>query len=158
MIYRLQQVNLVVGDINSQAKELASSYEPSLETFSPNFEKLLGQFSTEFDRYRLDEVIVAAIAPIVRSLCALNGNASDGVTQVRRMLAQWHPLHDPCAFTRLFRIWRNALKMAVPDEKPQDQVSVYGISTVISSAPAVYVSRLLDCTLTTDYAFPGRSR
>ena len=65
MISRLQQVNIVVGDINSQAKELASMYEPSLETFSANFEKLLGHYATEFDRYRLDEVVVAAIAPIV---------------------------------------------------------------------------------------------
>ncbi|TFY68825.1 hypothetical protein EVJ58_g784 [Rhodofomes roseus] len=120
LIARLQQVNLVVDDINSQARELASTYEPSLETFSASFEKLLGQYATEFDRYRLDEVIVAAIAPIVR-----------------RMLAQWHPLQDPATFTPLFRLWRNALKMAPPDEKPQDQVSVYGTSTVISTAPVV---------------------
>ncbi|KZT67357.1 TFP11-domain-containing protein [Daedalea quercina L-15889] len=120
LISRLQQVNLVVEDINSRARELASTYEPSLETFSDDFEKLLGQYAKEFDRYRLDEVIVAAIAPVVR-----------------RMLAQWHPLQDPVAFTPLFRLWRNALKMALSDEKPQDQISAYGSSTVISSAPVV---------------------
>ncbi|KAH9930300.1 GC-rich sequence DNA-binding factor-like protein-domain-containing protein [Fomitopsis serialis] len=120
LISRLQQVNLVVDDINSQARDLASMYEPSLESFSANFEKLLGQYANEFDRYRLDEVIVAAIAPIVR-----------------RMLAQWHPLQDPVAFTSLFRLWRNALKMATHEEKPQDNVSVYGSSTVISPAPVV---------------------
>lgn len=80
VVHRLQQVNIVVGDINAQAKELSSMYEPSLENFSPSFEKLLGQFSAEFDRYRLDEVIVAAIAPIVRSRSASVAMFSNSVT------------------------------------------------------------------------------
>ena len=67
------------------------------------------------------------------------------------MLAQWHPLQDPSAFTPLFRIWQNALKMAIPDERPHDQVSVYGSSTVISSAPVVYVGRMLCCIPTTNH-------
>lgn len=74
MIARLQQVHLVVDDIESQAKEMKSSYEASLEPFSANFEKLVGLYPNEFDRYRLDEIVVAAIAPVVRrssgsSLC-----------------------------------------------------------------------------------------
>jgi len=120
LIARLQQVNLVVDDISSQAREMSSMYEASLEPFSAHFEKLLGQFPKEFDRYRLDEVIVAAIAPVVR-----------------RMLAQWEPLQDPAAFTPSFRLWRGALKMASQEEKPVDQIQVYGSSTVISAAPLV---------------------
>jgi tuftelin-interacting protein 11 len=65
VISRLQQVHLVIDDINMQAKELASVYEATLEPFSPLFYKLLEQFSREFDRYRLDEIVVAAIAPLV---------------------------------------------------------------------------------------------
>lgn len=61
----MQQVNLVVQDINTQAKQSASSYEVSLDAFSPLFSQLLVQFPTEFDRYRLDEIVVAAIAPLV---------------------------------------------------------------------------------------------
>ncbi|KAI9062556.1 TFP11-domain-containing protein [Trametes sanguinea] len=117
LIARLQQMNLVVDEINTQSREAASTYEVSLDPFNASFDKLLGQYAKEFDRYRLDEVVVAAIAPVVR-----------------RMLASWHPLEDPTAFTANFRAWRRALKMAAPEEKPQQQVQVYGSSTVISTA------------------------
>lgn len=120
LIARLQQVHLVVDDIESQAKEMKSSYEVSLGPFSANFEKLIGLYPMEFDRYRLDEVVVAAIAPVVR-----------------RMLTQWQPLEDPQAFVSDFRAWRKALKMAEPeDDAPVQQVQVYGSSTVISSSAA----------------------
>ena len=65
VIARLQQIHLVVDDINSEAKRLSISYEPTLDPLSPSFDKLLGQFAGDFDRYRLDEVIVAAISPVV---------------------------------------------------------------------------------------------
>lgn len=120
VITRLQQVNLVVDNISAQAREMASMYEASLDPFSANFEKLLGQFPKEFDRYQLDEVVVGAIAPVVR-----------------RMLAQWQPLEDPTAFTQLFRLWRGALKMTVVEEKPPDQLQVYGSSTVLSAVPVM---------------------
>lgn len=55
------------------------------------------------------------------------------------MLAEWQPLVDPTAFTPMFKLWRGALKMAVPDEKPQDQVQVYGSSVVVTTAPVMYV-------------------
>ena len=59
----------MVDDIEAQAKAMKSSYEVSLEPFTASFEMLVGLFPNEFDRYRLDEIVVAAIAPIVRSLC-----------------------------------------------------------------------------------------
>ncbi|KAJ8481631.1 hypothetical protein ONZ51_g5877 [Trametes cubensis] len=114
LIARLQQMNLVVNEINAQSREAAAMYEASLDPFTASFDKLLGQYAREFDRYRLDEVVVAAIAPVVR-----------------RMLASWRPLEDPTAFTANFRAWRRALKMAVPEDKPRDQVQVYGSSTVV---------------------------
>ncbi|RPD53373.1 TFP11-domain-containing protein [Lentinus tigrinus ALCF2SS1-7] len=117
LIARMQQMNLVVDEINTQSRESASMYEASLEPFAVGFDKLLGQYGKEFDRYRLDEVIVAAIAPVVR-----------------RMLTQWQPLEDPTAFTASFRAWRRALKMASPEEKKHDQVQVYGSSTVVSAS------------------------
>ena len=55
------------------------------------------------------------------------------------MLAQWQPLEDPTAFTSHFRMWRRALKMAVPGEKPIHQVQVYGGSTVLSAPAVEYV-------------------
>ena len=65
VIARLQQMNLVVNEINAQSREAAAMYEASLDPFTASFDKLLGQYAREFDRYRLDEVVVAAIAPVV---------------------------------------------------------------------------------------------
>ncbi len=61
----MQQVRLVVDDIQTVSRQQASDYEASLEPFSPHFHKLLSQFPSEFDRYRLDEIVVAAVVPIV---------------------------------------------------------------------------------------------
>lgn len=69
VIRRLQGVHLVVDDVNTKVKDMATSdYEPTLEPFSAPIEKLLAEYPKEFDRYRLDEIIVAAIAPVVRVL------------------------------------------------------------------------------------------
>lgn len=57
-----------MDDINVQAKETASIYEATLEPFSPSFDKLVGLYPNEFDRFRLDEIVIAAIAPVVRML------------------------------------------------------------------------------------------
>ncbi|EGN92250.1 hypothetical protein SERLA73DRAFT_117569 [Serpula lacrymans var. lacrymans S7.3] len=109
LIARMQQVTLVVDEINSQAKELASVYEASLDVFSPHFSKLLTQFALEFDQYKLDEIVVAAITPIVR-----------------RTIAQWNPLQDPFGLVSTFRSWKQALKVNVVDETPKTQVDIYG--------------------------------
>ena len=76
VISRMQQMNVVVDEINTQAREIASTYEASLEPFGPAFDKLLGQHAAEFDRCRLDEVVVAAIAPVVRILVVSVENGS----------------------------------------------------------------------------------
>ncbi|KAI0773263.1 TFP11-domain-containing protein [Trametes elegans] len=117
LIARMQQMHLVVDEISMQSREAASTYEASLEPFAATFDKLIGQYAKEFDRYRLDEIVVAAIAPVVR-----------------RMLTSWRPLEDPTAFTANFRSWRRALKMATQEERPQNQVQVFGSSTVVSTA------------------------
>jgi tuftelin-interacting protein 11 len=61
----MQQVRLVINDIQTLSRQQASDYEASLEPFSPHFHKLLSQFPLEFDRYKLDEIVVGAIVPIV---------------------------------------------------------------------------------------------
>ncbi|KAA1469025.1 TFP11-domain-containing protein [Dentipellis sp. KUC8613] len=123
LIARLQQVHLVVDEIKTQSKELASVYEASLESLSPYFEKLLVQFPQEFDRYRLDEIVVAAIAPIVR-----------------RMFNSWSPLEEPNAFLPLFKQWRNALKLSEPEQRPPEtQVEAFGSRTARAVTPLVEV-------------------
>lgn len=122
VIARLQKVQIVANDINAKAKELASVYEVSLEPFSPLFYTLVDQFSREYERYRLDEIVVAAIAPLVR-----------------RMVANWNPLEDPSAFVSTFRTWRRALRVNTSEEKPQTQVDVYGSKTILATPIEVYV-------------------
>ena len=113
VISRLQQVSLIVDEINTKSKELVSVHEAILDNFSPLFSQLL-QFPTEFNRYRLDEVVVAAIAPIVRS-----------------MIAQWNPLLDPSTLVSTFRTWKQALKVNVVEQSSQTQVSLHGVQAVV---------------------------
>ena len=115
VISRLQQVSLVVDEISTKSRELCSVYEATLDDFSPLFTRLL-QFPTEFDRYRLDEIVVAAIVPIVR-----------------RIVAQWKPLLDPSTLVSTFRAWKPALKVNRTGQPPQTQVSVYGAEAVAPS-------------------------
>jgi tuftelin-interacting protein 11 len=116
---RLQQIQLVANDINNLAKELASVYEVSLEPFTPLVYKLVDQFAQEFDRYGLDEIVVAAIAPLVR-----------------RMTTSWDPLKEPKEFISVFRGWRRALKVNKNVEEQEDsRVDVYGARMKVTSPP-----------------------
>ncbi|KAG7094056.1 hypothetical protein E1B28_007675 [Marasmius oreades] len=117
LIARLQQVQLVATQIDSKAKELASAYEVSLDQFSPLFYKLTSEYEHEFVKYQLDELIVAAIAPLVR-----------------RMVAQWNPLEDPTAFMDTFRNWRRGLRVS-QEKPPEMQIDRYG-STTLSANPS----------------------
>lgn len=66
VIARLQEVHLIVDEIKIQSQLSGSYSEPSLEVFSPLIEKLVTNFKSEYDRYGLDEIVVSAIAPVVR--------------------------------------------------------------------------------------------
>ncbi|KAK0446791.1 GC-rich sequence DNA-binding factor-like protein-domain-containing protein [Armillaria borealis] len=118
VIARLQQVQLVANEFDAKSKELAAAYEVSLDPFSPLVYRLLSEYSNEYDKYRLDEIVVAAIAP-----------------SVRRMVSQWDPLQDPTFLISTFRSWRHALRVNSPPEKPQTQVDVYG--TQVTRAPVI---------------------
>lgn len=119
LIARLQQIKLVVDDIGAKAKELASVYEATLNDFSPLFSTLLVQYPTEFDKYRLDEIVVAAIAPVVR-----------------RIVVQWNPLQDPSGLVTTFRTWKQALKVNSLDKPPDTQVDVYG-ARIVATPPDI---------------------
>ncbi|KJA28197.1 hypothetical protein HYPSUDRAFT_34579 [Hypholoma sublateritium FD-334 SS-4] len=113
LIARLQQIQLVTSDINAVAKDLLSTYEVSLDLFSPLFEKLIHEFGNEYDKYHLDELVVAAITPTMR-----------------RMSADWNPLEDPTRFLSTFRSWRRALKINTEEPPPKTEVDVYGSKTI----------------------------
>ena len=65
VIARMQKIHLICDDIQSVARGLASSYEATLDPLSPHISQLVTMYASEYDRYRLDEIVVAAIAPIV---------------------------------------------------------------------------------------------
>ncbi|KAF9054490.1 GC-rich sequence DNA-binding factor-like protein-domain-containing protein [Panaeolus papilionaceus] len=116
LIARLRQVQLVADDITSTAKQLNSSYELSLEPFSPYLQKLIVDYSPEYEKYGLDEIVVAAITPIVR-----------------RMVANWDPLEKPDLLLPTFRSWRTALRLSHPETTNMTQLDVYG--AIIVKAP-----------------------
>lgn len=51
-----------------KSKQVASHYEASLDVFTADFDKLSLEYSTEYELYQLDEVVVGAIAPYVREI------------------------------------------------------------------------------------------
>ncbi|KAF7356308.1 Tuftelin-interacting protein 11 [Mycena venus] len=131
IIAGLQQVQLVANEIDSKSKGLASMYEISLEAFSPLFYKLVDQFWREFERYRLDEIVVAAIAPLVRyprkfSLTRTNGTPRYAVWSLHGTLwmLRWVSFPPSEAGAALSE------SIAAGEKSAQTQVDVYGSKTV----------------------------
>ncbi|KAF8906195.1 GC-rich sequence DNA-binding factor-like protein-domain-containing protein [Gymnopilus junonius] len=116
MIARLQRIQLVANDINEKAKEISSLYEVSLEPFSPSVTTLIHDYSSEYEKYGLDDIVVGAIAPVMR-----------------RMVANWNPLEDPSLFLPTLRSWRRALKINDEEPKVNTSVDVYGTVTTVTS-------------------------
>ncbi|KAF7327485.1 Tuftelin-interacting protein 11 [Mycena kentingensis (nom. inval.)] len=112
LIARLQQVQIMANDIDAKSKELASVYEASLEDFTPLFYKLVSEFAREVEKYRLDEVIVAAIAPLVR-----------------RIVSTWNPLDVPMELLATFRNWKPALRIKAEQVPKPTQVDIFGSRT-----------------------------
>lgn len=120
LIARLQQIQVVANEINAKAKELAIASQVSLDPLSPLFYTLSSQYAVEVDRYRLDEIAVAAIAPLVR-----------------RLVNEWSPMESPSAFIATFRNWRALLKVRGEEQPPDNQVDIFGTRTLAASAPAI---------------------
>lgn len=104
---------------------LAHSDEPVqaedvLSRFEDDFDRLLGEFASEYEELGLDEVVVGAVAPIV-SICrvvlvsARRSLTLDQRTQLRRLWQSWDPLSAPTytvsqlkRFRKLFLIDKHA--------------------------------------------------
>jgi len=111
LIRRLGEMKIVVEGLASSAQAArqsaksqfsgdyvtlqASSAPSSLEALSPFVERLLREFSSEYDTYQVDEVVVGAIAPLFRA-----------------ELANWSPLVEPDKWTSVLMKWKGALKMS----------------------------------------------
>jgi len=118
VISRLQNVHLIVDDIKTRSEQSSGDYEPSLEAFSPPIERLLTEFAQEYDQYHLDEIVVAAITPVVR-----------------RLLASWHPLEDSTLLVDSFRRWRRALKFTDLEQRNEMEVDIYGAQSIRPKPP-----------------------
>ncbi|EJD51791.1 TFP11-domain-containing protein [Auricularia subglabra TFB-10046 SS5] len=117
LIARLQNIHLIVDDISSKSQQASSDYEPSFDTFTPGFSRLVEEYPKEYTSYHLDHIVVASVAPAVR-----------------RDLASWHPLEEPSKLTAVFAQWQPALKMTIP-EAPKTDVGMYSGISVIPSKP-----------------------
>jgi len=79
----------------------------------------------ELEKYGLDEVVIAAVAPLVR-----------------RKVAGWDPLKEPKEFISVFSEWRKALRVRGEEEesKEETQADVHGGRRMdISPPPEEYV-------------------
>ncbi|KAJ3169686.1 hypothetical protein HDU87_000567 [Geranomyces variabilis] len=69
------------------------SLETLSRTFAGPFHRLQAEYFVEYKQYRLDELVVAALAPVMK-----------------RLLADWDPLADPTFAADVFRQWKQLLR------------------------------------------------
>ncbi|EJU03688.1 TFP11-domain-containing protein [Dacryopinax primogenitus] len=110
MIARLERMRLLVDQLNEEAKEITATYEPSLDPFTKSFETILNEFSTESDKFGVEEVFVGAMSPVIR-----------------RMVTNWEPLLHPEAISQPFYQWRRAFLLR-PFQPPNERFSNKGQS------------------------------
>ncbi|KAG8825289.1 hypothetical protein FRC17_008746 [Serendipita sp. 399] len=131
LIRRLGEVKIVVDEIATAAREaqqsargnLSSDYDvistdavakpTSLQALSPFVEHFIRDFHSEYEIYRLDEVVVASMAPLFRL-----------------ELVEWNPLLQPRRWTDILAKWSEALKMSSrrrEEDSSMAVVSLFGI-------------------------------
>ncbi|KAF8343173.1 GC-rich sequence DNA-binding factor-like protein-domain-containing protein [Cantharellus anzutake] len=91
---RLREISQIVERINLKSQGIAS-YEANLDVLAEEFDKLAIDYSPDYDKYELDEVVVGAIAPYVK-----------------RYTSQWKPLEAPSVLADDFRRWRKLFRMS----------------------------------------------
>ena len=101
-----------MDELAAVARQAHGGDDDALARLSPGIEKLVQEFEGEYERYGMDEVVVAALAPAFRAA-----------------LATWSPLEDPKKMTRTLKAWRPALRMSSKPE-PDLEVDIYGAQRV----------------------------
>ena len=112
LIERLQRVHLAVDELTAVTKQMRGGGDDALAKLSPGIEKLVREFSGEYERYGIDEVVVAALAPAFKA-----------------SLATWSPLEEPNKMTSILKTWLPALRMSSKPE-PDTEVDIYGTQRV----------------------------
>jgi tuftelin-interacting protein 11 len=126
LIRRLEAVRIVCDELTKEARTLQHSgmdisdehineNTPSpLQSLTPHVNRLLSDFAPEYDRYRLDELLVGAIAPFLRS-----------------EFIHWDPLQEPSKWTQILKEWNQALKMSEREKVSNEVGTFYGFSQEI---------------------------
>ncbi len=65
VIERLQKMHIIADDLVSKANDQATSKATSLEHLSVPVMSLIQQYPDEYKTFHLDDIVVAAIAPVV---------------------------------------------------------------------------------------------
>ena len=112
LIERLQRVHLVIDELAAVTKQMRGGDSDALAELSPSIEKLVKEFSGEYERYGIDEVVVAALAPAFKVI-----------------LTTWRPLEEPAKMTDILKTWRPALRMSSEPE-PDMEIDIYGAQRV----------------------------
>jgi tuftelin-interacting protein 11 len=112
LIYRLQQVHLAVDDLAAIINQTHGGGGGALAELSPGIVRLVQEFSGEHERYGIDEVVVAALAPAFRATLAI-----------------WSPLEEPSKMTSILKTWRPALRMSGKPELEME-IDIYGAQRV----------------------------
>jgi tuftelin-interacting protein 11 len=111
LISRLGEMKIVVDELVAVAKianqtaksQLSEDYvtlqanaaPSSLEALSPFVERFIRDFVSEYQGYKVDEIVVGAMAPLFRA-----------------ELMDWNPLEDPARWTSILARWKGALRMS----------------------------------------------
>lgn len=114
LIEQLQRVHLAIDELAAVTKEMHSGGDDALAKLSPGIEKLVRDFSGEYERYGIDEVVVAAFAPAFKTT-----------------LETWRPLQEPHKMTDILKTWRPALRISSKPELDME-VDIYGVQRVVS--------------------------
>lgn len=129
-------MHLIIDEIKTQSEQMNMDYEQSLEGFSPHIEKLITQFQSEYDLHKLDEIVVAAIAPVVLPFIFwFHAPSLISSLKVRRLLTSWNPLKDPTYLVDMFTRWRRALKFAEVEPNSEMEIEVHGVMSRPRSSP-----------------------
>ena len=100
---------MAIDELAAVTKETQSGGYDALVKLSPGIEKLVGEFPGEYERYGIDEVVVAAFAPAFKIA-----------------LETWRPLQEPRKMTDILKTWQPALRTS---SKPEP-VDIYDVQRV----------------------------
>lgn len=137
---RLKGIMLVVESIKQKEAEVMEvinaavgqvTPKDAMSPFIDEFDELLGTYGEEYEDMKLDEVVIAAVSPIVsriaRTCSSLSANALP-YSQLRRLFIDWDPLSDPAFAVSELKRWKRHFMIDKNQTKAANgmDIDVYG--------------------------------